>query len=266
MLDKPYVEEIEIYRKGLKETHFYSRFDFLKEHYGIRPGNIHGILGTMGSGKSTLFKAIIRDCSKYNKSLVLLTEETPLEYSNTIPDYENIEDGNLMFINENDIEPRFKSNIQSFYDYLEMKIFESGCDVFFIDNITTGYMYGDSIGVPGQNISAGLLNKLAKKTKKPIFYVAHTTSALRDNTNMMASGESVRGSKQITIVSEYLYSMQKITTRENQYNYIRILKHRHHNVKERTFLLGWQDGQYKFDKCVDYKVLQKILDQRERLR
>ena len=50
--------------KDCKEFFYPTRFNFLREIYGIRPSMLTGVIGTTGSGKSTLIKSIVADSIK----------------------------------------------------------------------------------------------------------------------------------------------------------------------------------------------------------
>ena len=263
----PEKEIIQFYEERNKIKFYHSRFDFLNEHNGIRPDSIHGLIGTMGSGKSSLFKSIIFDSARTRKVMVWLTEEKTIDY---VARMQNI--GNLDVINENIVffeEKDFRFNnkdLESFYKILELKANETESRLIFIDNATTGMMYCDDLGPSGQAMSGRMLNDFCKRTGISIFYVAHTSSGIRDNNQGFLTGENVRGSKQITMVSEYLYSIQKIITPNYQRNFVRIIKHRHYDIKNRTFMLNWEKDHYFSDKPVDHDTVQELFNQREKFK
>lgn len=266
--DYPFQEEIQEYRKDLRETHFYSRFLFIKSHYGFRPGNLHGILGTIGSGKSSLFKSLIYDTAKHDPCLVWLSEEKTIEYVNKfklIGDERSISK-NVKFVREKDLDFKNKSNLNEVYEKLEEKIFESNCKVIFIDNVTTGCIYSDEMGYQNQIKSAGMLQNLCKGLNIPIVYLAHTSANVRDNSKELMTSESIKGSKSLTTVTEYLYGMHKITSSSDQFNFVKIIKHRHHDVQEKTVILNWENGHYRDDAVISYKELQDLFEKRDRLK
>ena len=148
---------------------------------------------------------------------------------------------NVVFLEEKEIDSSIIPTMNDFYQYFEMKIIESNCDAIFIDNITTSKLYASGLRPAGQEKSAKVLNSIAKKLNKVIFYVAHTRKEITDNYHKLITNEDIRGSAQIAIESEYFYILQKFSSNGTIFNVVRVTKHRHHhNVHSERDLFGHQ--------------------------
>jgi KaiC/GvpD/RAD55 family RecA-like ATPase len=66
----------ELLENNNKTFFSHSRFKFIEKHKGLRPGLMHVLLGTTGSGKTTLSRSILSDICKRDKVLFYSTEET----------------------------------------------------------------------------------------------------------------------------------------------------------------------------------------------
>jgi archaellum biogenesis ATPase FlaH len=254
-----------------KEINFKSRFHFLMAVNGLRQGSLNGFLGTTGSGKSTLLKTIIADTIKNCSCLVWLSEESTSEYQakiNTIvEDYSHLK--NLRFVEEREIDnwylKRQKVFFQMFEELIKDEIEEFNTKVIFIDNLTSSYFYNEDITISQQGKSAKFLSRLAKNLNVAIVYVAHTKKSVNDVYGGLITKEDIRGSQQISIVSEYLYILQNFRRGKEVFPIVQISKHRFHEVEDKFHILHFERGNYQHDKSLDFLTVKEIFTSRDRL-
>ena len=139
----------------------------------------------------------------------------------------------------------------------------SECKVIFIDNITSSYLYSEDISIREQGRSATIMQRICKKLNVSIFFVAHTKKNINDTYSGLIKAEDVRGSAKISIVSEYLYILQRFNSGEKVFPIVSIAKARHHQVDNTYFLLGFEDGIHKFDKIIPFSLVRKIYNSRD---
>ena len=252
--------------KTRKNVHWIkSRYKFLSVHNGIRPGCLHGLKGTMGSGKSSLLKCIITETAAQAKVLLWLSEETVSEYQEMISYLDSDVLVNIRFIEERDIPPQIKNNQTALFEFFDQMIEESGAEITFIDNITTSRFYNPTHGLTGQQRSAEFLRDYTKETGHTIFYAAHSGSHVTDNFGRVSTPEDIRGSKDLPMVTEYFYIIQKFTLDDDQVNLLRNAKHRHHPDAAGWYALKWQHESYVGDVVCPFKVVNKMFKARDYL-
>jgi predicted ATP-dependent serine protease len=256
--------EIEMHSKLKDRMEVPSRYEFLKGHNGLRPNCLHGIIGTTGCGKSTLFKCIIAETAAEKPVLVWLSEENVVEYQELINFLDEECLDNIMFVEEKEIAESYKVNQDVFLEYFEQLVEESGAEFVFIDNVTSSCFYNQRFGFSGQNRSAEFLRNFVKR-KCSIFYVSHTSTNITDNYGKVINSEDIRGSKELPIVTEYLYIIQKFTTNDKQYNVLRVAKFRHHQEAAGWFALTYENKAYIGDSRVPFNLINKIFKSRDYL-
>lgn len=254
--------EMDVHSTRKHEVAFSSRYEFLKSHNGIRPNCLHGMIGTTGSGKSTLLKCIITEAAAGKNVLVWLSEESVSEYQELIQFLDKSVLQNIGFVEEKKISQEYKADQEKFFLYFELMCEESGCDVVFIDNITSSAFYNMRYGLHGQGRTAEYLMNFVKD-KCAVFYVAHTETGVTDNYNKVVAPENMRGSKELAIVTEYMYIIQKFTTNEKIYNVLRVAKYRHHKEAAGWFALKFEHHSYIGDSRVPFELINKIFKSRD---
>ena len=254
--------EMEVHSAKKLEIMFASRYEFLKAHKGIRPNCLHGLIGTTGSGKSTLLKCIVTEAAADRKVLVWLSEESVSEYQELIQFMDKSVLKNISFVEEKSISQEYKMDQAKFYQYFELMCEKSECDVVFIDNITSSFFYNTRAGLFGQGKTAEYLMNFVK-TKCAVFYVAHTETGITDNYNKVVAPENMRGSKELAIVTEYMYIIQKFTTNEKIYNVLRVAKFRHHKEAAGWYALKFEHHSYIGDSKVPFELINKIFKSRD---
>lgn len=245
-------------------TVFPSRYEFLKAHNGIRPNCLSGMIGTTGSGKSTLLKCIITEAASGKKLLVWLSEESVVEYQSLISFLDKSILKNISFVEEKEIPLEYKESQDKFFEYFEQMVDDSGCDLVFIDNMTSSAFYNMRYGFSGQGRTAEYLASFVK-TKCGVFYVAHTETMITDNYSKVVAPENMRGSKELAIVTEYFYIIQKFTTNDKIYNVLRVAKFRHHKEAAGWYALKFEMSSYIGDSRVPFELINKIFKSRDYL-
>lgn len=251
---------------------FQSDFEFLMSHNGIRPNMLHGLMGTTGSGKSTLMKSIIAEVASKERVLVWLSEEEVKEYQLGIRRAATLLDldvptvlNNLRFVEEKTLDEFYVKTQADLFSMFEDMVVESDANVVFIDNMSTSQFYSDEIKVSGQSRSAVFLSKVTKKLNVSIFYVIHTSKNVFDNMDRLMTKEDVRGSQKLVIMTEYFYILQKFTVNDTVHMILKVDKHRHHNISKKFFLLGFKSGVYRFDKSIGFDKVNEIFIKRDHL-
>jgi thymidylate kinase len=255
--------EIDIHRTAKKKVFVGSRYEFLNAHKGIRPNGLHGLMGSTGSGKSTLIKCIIAEAAVQRKVLIWLSEETVTEYQEMINSLDSSVLENLYFVEEKEISEEFKLNQSDFFEYFEQMLEQSGCEIVFIDNVTTSAFYNQRYSLNGQMRAAEFLRDIPKRKSVAVFFVAHTHSAITDNYAKVINAEDIRGSKELPLNTEYLYILHKFTQNDKQYNIIRVAKYRHHEEAAGWYALKYEKGSYIGDSKIPFTLVNKIFKSRD---
>lgn len=263
MIKEP-VSDVEIAaQEKLDSTTFVpSRFRFLGEHNGIRPNSLHGLIANSGVGKSTLFKCIIVETAKVVPVLVWLTEETVKEYQPLMNRLDKSVLDNIKFVEEKEIASEYKDNLEAFFTYFEEMVKRSGCAIVFCDNVTTSAFYDGRFSYRGQNRTATFLVEFVKRVCS-FFYVAHTRNEVTDNYRKVVTEEDIRGSKQLALLTEYCYIIQKFTSKGNIYNILRVVKYRFHEKAAGWYTLVYEKGYYVGDAKVPFDMINQIFYDRD---
>ena len=256
--------QMQIHSDQKDVTSFASRYEFLKSHKGIRPNCLHGMIGTTGSGKSTLLKCIITEAASDKKILIWLSEENIVEYQELIHYLDKSVLKNISFVEEKEIPQEYKMDQDKFFEYFEQMVEESGCELVFIDNMTSSAFYNMRFGFSGQGRTAEFLSTFVK-TKCSVFYVAHTETMITDNYSKVVAPENMRGSEELAIVTEYFYIIQKFTTNDKIYNVLRVAKFRHHKEASGWYALRFEANSYIGDSRVPFELINKIFKSRDYL-
>ena len=253
-------------RKLANTTHLVheSKFNFLRDHYGLRPCNMHIILGTTGSGKSTLVRSILAELINAKKKVLIYSceetvedFETQFSYSKDKQDYKN-----LLIFHESEMRTRTKTseNVQEFIKQLELSIIEHKPDVFIFDNITTSDYYEQNKNAAK---TAQLLQELCLQSKIPFLVVAHTSADVKGP--MFFDSSSIRGLRTITNKAQYVYCYYRF--RENIDGYSRILnfiytdKSRMHSEASKSCYKLFFDNEQKLftsDVKVDFELFNEF--------
>lgn len=240
-----------------------SRFKFLSEHCGIRPSRVSYLLGTTGSGKTSLLSPIIADAAKDSPVLVILTEEDVLRYLPSLYKANpQIDVSRLNFVLESEIPKDVRDNQDLLFLWLEATIIEHGCKVIFWDNLTTSAFYSQRFGVRGQENTCLKLRELTSTLGVAFFIVIHTKKDVVDNQGRFIQGEDVRGSQQSFISADHFYILQRFTVGSVYYAYIRTVKHRGYPAIYKDHLLYFNDGIYKSDSRTTFDEVNDIFMKR----
>lgn len=255
----PPIEQIERSAQVHRVALWDSRFDFLKATNGIRPACLTGLMGTTGTGKSTLLKSIIADSAQDYPVMVWLTEEPVSQYVAGIKKSKhsaNFE--NILFFHEDDLSDSIKNNLDDLLFYFFEKVIESGAKIVFMDNVTTSSFYSSHFGEKGQARAMDHFRKFAHENKITIFYLIHTAKNVTDNSGKLIQGEDVRGSNKSFIMSDYFYILQRFEIGQKFFTFVRIVKHRYHeNITHKYFVLNYINGYYFSDSGVLFEEINK---------
>lgn len=263
MESMPEISEIHKQEQLNKVSFWNSRFGFLNETNGIRPGRVSYLLGTTGTGKSTLTAGIIADSAMDSPVLVILSEESPLRYAaNIYKALPGVKKENINFILEKEIAEDLKKDQQRYFAWLEMYIIESGVRVVFWDNLTSSPLYRMSFGIQGQEWAVQKISQLCERMQISFFIVMHTGKGINDNMGRIIEGEDVRGTQQSFIGADFFYIFQRFTVDKLFYPFIRIVKHRGFNPKDKIHLLYFGNGVYLKDSPSTFEEMNEIFAKR----
>lgn len=267
----PDQQQIAERNKHLQTTYFKSKFYFLRSHNGFRPGCLHGLLGVMSGGKSSLAKVLIAEAAYQGKTLVWLTEESRQDY---VADFAKIIPAdvlprvlsNVLWLEEKALPATVADNIDAFYSYMQNQIARAGCKALFIDNITTSRIYDGSLGKNSFSKTSKWLSKIAKALSLPIIYLVHTRKEITANYHRVLTPEDIRGFATIAIESEFFYVMQKFTQQDRIVNIVRLAKHRGYESPPKTwFRLIWENGRYCGDTALNFESIKAIFKEKDAL-
>ncbi len=260
----PEKEEIEYHKSQQSVMFFASRFKFLQSSFGLRPGCLHGLLAPSSMGKSTLARSIIADTSEHARIGVILSEETPLEYSSGFSSQmEPVNWDNLKYASESDISLSYPTKEEQIDAIVSFAI-ENELRVLFWDNITTGSILGDSVRPNQMAILLDRLKKALFSNKIALFFIAHTNKTVKTEQNFQFQGEDVRGSAQYYMKSDYFYTLQTKTKNDEKITFVKIAKHRFHQPKLEYYVLDFVVNRYARDIGVKFSKIQEIFEKEKK--
>lgn len=242
-----------------------SRFNFLKQHGGLKSDKMHLLIAPTHSGKSTLTRTLLVDAMIMNpkkKFLLWLTEETKeeflKEFKKCFP-HDQIDPNNLRIFSQQNYPETDHDKIK---DFIQQCIDENYADFIFIDNITTSSIYVDK-GTEKQASIANWLKTISKEVG--LFIIAHTNG--NDFNNRLLDETDIRGSKTITNLTEFLYVLQPIFINNTTYQFILIKKHRGESVDNKFFRLDYDKRLFSFkeDRVADFDDIAWLFQQRNLL-
>lgn len=256
-------------KKENETQYFTSKFSFLNNHKGMRPGCVHLLVGTSGSGKSSLARELIIDCAKTGKVLTWLSEESEDSYSMLVNEacpHDAIKN-NIKLISEMTAPVDIFKSVKTFIEYLKETLVYSEAKILFIDNITTSYLYSDAVKIQGQTEAATALRVMASQFKIPIFVIAHTQKGIFDNNSHLISVNDVRGSSAIALTAPYAYSLQSFKCEKDQHVILKVEKSRNHKgCNNRFYKLFFEMGFYISDAEVSFENVNDLFKNRNRLK
>lgn len=237
-----------------------TRFEFINHHFGFRPGCMHMILGTIGTGKSSLLRSLLEEVSQENKILFVSTEETKEEFETMLAYAKTkIVAENVHFVHESSLVNQ-ASTVNEFVTKLDWALAESRAKIIFIDNVTCSQFH-ENLETAAQ--FANELRKFMKSREMPIVALAHTTTGVKEG--FMFEAGDMRGNRMLAIKAEYLYCIASFYEVMNEHSirhtFLRVDKSRNHSNAKKVYQMFF-DGelrQYCGDKEYDYAKFLKLV-------
>lgn len=251
-----------------------SGLKFIDDHFGLRPGCIHTLMGSTGSGKSTVTQSMILEWGRKMDILVYLTEESVESFELKIYEKENdceYLSPHLHLMHERSLVNAYgNDNYRAFLKHLESGISESGAKLLIIDNLTTSAFYEGKIEacIP---IIAGL-RSIADHYQIPIFLIVHTKKGVSELSKGLMEPDDVRGSANIGNTSDYFYIFYRVgaTTGSGAKvysNFIQVNKARFHDTQGNFYRLryDYRSKRYISDERVGFNEFKNLMKERDRL-
>jgi hypothetical protein len=216
-----------------------------------------------------LVKSIIAEVTAQERTLVILSEEEPAFYSQTLINCAGYNKDNIFFLSENAFDKnairQCKNNATIAFEKYKRLIIQSMCKVVFFDNLSTSQVYVN-LSESEQGIFSGFLSDLAAELNIVIFFVSHTGKQVSDYINRLLTGDDIRGSNQLYMKSSYFYIMQRFSINQDFFSFIRIRKHRGEVKKmHKDYALAYRQGVYVGDFQIDHDDIAEMFTQRNRL-
>lgn len=250
--------------KRQRET-FYTpvtRFCFINDHFGLRPGKMHCLLAAAGKGKSTLCRSVLLDCAKDVPCILYATEESKsdLEEQFAINNVTQEDVENIYLMHEAIDIPKNLKRVESWIDKIRKVVDQTGAKVLFLDNITSSRFYSN---YENQTEMTLQLKALAEDLKIAVFIVCHTKKGIKNNE--WFKEDDVKGSTQLSITAEFFYAFNIFVVSgrgetDAKHAFIRILKCRGYSNTSFSYDLhfDFKTFSYKGDKRVRSRDLEKV--------
>lgn len=247
---------------------------FIDDHFGPRPGCIHTLMGSTGSGKSTLMQSMLMQWGRSKDILVFLTEEEVERFELKL--YEKNKETeylspNLHLVHEQSILRNVNENNHvAFLKRIEGAVASSQAKMLIIDNLTTSIFYESNLKsvLP---ILSGIRN-IAKHYKIPVFVIVHTKKGVNEVSKGLMEPDDVRGSASIANTSDYFYTFYRVgqtfvSGSKTYNNFIFVNKSRDHDNQGCLYRLDYhyQTKTYTKDKQVNFNAFKEIMKSRDKL-
>jgi hypothetical protein len=267
------IEDIHSAIEDSKVKHFFTTFDHLNAHYGIRRGCYSIYMGTTSGGKSSLMKPIGVQASTTPGVRVLfwLSEELKAKYAKGMNSYCTQVGADLSkigFFEESSINPALIKTHREFLNYFKEVVCSFGADIVIIDNLTTSRFYGPRTNLYSQGETVQFLKEFSQDADIALVGVIHTASGVSDNMGRLFTTEDVKGLRSISLEASYFYALQKFTKNGEIFPFLRTLKYRDHDTAAGTYLLKYDPtiSVYVGDVKVDFEKVKQIFKESDRLK
>jgi hypothetical protein len=250
-----------------------SRFNFLKDHFGLRPGMSHILLSTTGAGKSTIFRSIVLDAATEHDVMLYSSEESSRDLSlmfgrsKTSTEITN----KIHLLHDTDLVKKIKPNNGKQWAARVLDFFNKNkCTAFFFDNLTTSIFY-TGLRPEHQVEFWTRLETIFERIRVPLFVVAHTANGVSDMSGALILPDDIRANKTPTNRAQYCYCLQKFLVEENGteriYPFIRVAKSRQHENQGKIYHLDYNalKKEYTCDRQVSYNFFNTQFINRFRL-
>lgn len=240
---------------------FKTNFNFLKSHKGIRPGCIHILMGTAGSGKSSVLRSLLGDYLKLNMDSVYcwLSEESKEEMQEGMAGIDLGDDNLSKLILDSELDNPGTSEAE----ILE-RVAISGSKILIIDNITTSRFYMDR-RVKEQGDMIMRLKSFAAEHGVAVFIIAHTKKDIHDNYGKLITENDIRGCSSIVNMAHFFYILQRFKTPRRFYPTLRIVKNRGYVVEDNMYFMQFdkESMSYITDVNIDFDTFKARFKERE---
>lgn len=253
-----------------------TRFNFINDHASFRPGNRHVLMGTSGTGKSTLARSLILDVAS-EIPVILLSSEEDLQETKHMFALRKVTDenaANIELIHDKDLLRACRNDscdLETWRRCVGARILGSGAKALVFDNITTSIFY-DGVPYANQVRFLSCLDSLATHFHIPVIVVAHTKKNVKDDQPTMIAADDVRGPMTLTNSAQFLYVYHKFTQKTAGVSqpikcFVRVVKARGVGNVNRVYALNFNHEQrsYESDREVTYSDFVKAYSERVKL-
>jgi len=248
-------------------------FSFIDDHYGLRKGQRHILMGASGKGKSTLARSLLLAYAKNHKVLLYSSEETQDQTKDMISRKKVGKEvySNISFCCEKTIlEDTETNDLERWSKIVKGQIIINDCEIMFFDNLTTSDFY------EGQEFKQSMaflrtLQDIYIKYNIPCFIVAHTKAGIKNDQTTSIEPDDIKGFKSATNKTEHLYTLQTIHGKTQGMAtpidaIVKVVKARGMGNSGSSYILDFdQEARaYTGDKKVSFNVLNEIFKNRQR--
>lgn len=252
-----------------------SGFRFIDDHYGLRPGCFHTLMGSTGTGKSTLTQSLILEFAKKTPMLLYLTEESPersgLKFFEKEEDCEYLSP-KIHFMHERQLTTGSSGtqDYRVFLRSLEQGINESQAKLLVIDNLTTSVFYDGNFSASFPILSG--IRTMAEHYQIPVFFIVHPKKGITELSKGLMEPGDVKGSSNIANTSDYFYIFYRVgaTTCSGSKIYssfVFVSKARDHDTQGNLYKLRYDSGRRRYvsDEAVNFTVFKNLMKERDKL-
>lgn len=258
-------------------------FQFIDDHFGLRPGKLHVLLSTSSAGKTSLSMALLKKLLTKHTIAWFSSEESHEDIilkasKNNITDEQLT---NLCFFHENELRDKteaiendlnpYSKNDKDFVDEFIRQLFlncvADKWQILIIDNITT-MTFWQNFSLSEYFLSS--LKDMASIMKVAVFIIAHTKAGIKESSSLIET-DDVRGSKSITNKAEYCYALLVFKVLEGtqtiRYPFVIVKKARQHDTSDNIYQLNWNffEGGYTGDFKTSFDTMNEVQKIRQRL-
>lgn len=243
-------------KKTLYSEKFKSNLKVFSDHDGFIDGELHTIIGTKGSGKSTWSKTILSELIYNNKSVFLyISEERKNKYLLNLNE-------NMLRIHRDEEKLAIATDcltvfsevdqqtptVEQVFELIKIGVERSESEIILFDNFTTSFM--SELPINQQSKILRAFKSLADKLNIPIIMLFHTGKLTQKNN---LDGDNVRGSGTAINIGSYNYIIAQHQDGSVLRNFIYTEKARYHSrANKKMYEMTYNHKVGLFTDCKEY--------------